>query len=213
MKLKLNETFNSIQTEGILAGRPAYFIRLSGCNLRCSFCDTDHEPGKKMSVKKIIKRMEKEALSSTVILTGGEPMMHDGTTELVTAIIRLGWIVQIETNGTVVPKDFPFLPPDKGYKAGMVIVCSPKTKKIHKDILKSASCFKYVVKSGETGKDGLPVGIAKPPTERYSSVMLSPMFEKDPKRTQDNAKHVVDLCLQYGFYMTYQYHKHIKGMD
>ncbi len=207
VKLKINETFNSIQTEGVLTGRPAYFIRVAGCNLKCSFCDTDHKKGKMIPIKKIIKKMQKEACSSTVILTGGEPMLYDSTTQLVTAIIRLGWIVQIETNGTYVPKDFPFLAPDKGYKAGLLIVCSPKTKEIHPEVLKAASCFKYTIQAGKQGKDGLPRNVAKPPKKRYSSIMLSPMFTDNKKDTQKNIDETVKLCLQYGYYMSYQYHK------
>jgi len=207
LKLKVNETFNSIQTEGILQGRPAYFIRLSGCNLNCSFCDTDHKKGKKMSIKKILEKMEKEACSSTVILTGGEPFMHEATTDLVTGIIRLGWFVQIETNGTVLPSEFPLVPPDKSLRAGLMVVCSPKTKKINPDIAKVASVFKYVVKRDSCGKDGLPIGLYK--TKRRHTIMLSPMFEKSKKKTQENINYTVKMCQKHGYYFTLQYHKFI----
>ena len=71
---KINEIFYSLQGEGYHTGMPAVFIRFSGCNLKCSFCDTRHEEGVLMSDDEIIAEVRKYP-AVTVILTGGEPSL------------------------------------------------------------------------------------------------------------------------------------------
>lgn len=110
---KINEIFYSLQGEGYHSGTPAVFIRFSGCNLKCNFCDTKHEEGTYMSDNEII-----EAISSfpanTVILTGGEPSLQidDALIEL---LHKAGKYICIETNGThLLPSGIDW------------ITCSPK---------------------------------------------------------------------------------------
>lgn len=71
---KINEIFYSLQGEGFYTGTPALFIRFSGCNLKCNFCDTRHEDGKWMSDEDITAQAA-QCPASTVILTGGEPSL------------------------------------------------------------------------------------------------------------------------------------------
>ena len=73
---KINEIFYSLQGEGFHTGTPAVFIRFSGCNLKCSFCDTQHEEGVLMSDEEILDAVG-EYPATTVILTGGEPFTLD----------------------------------------------------------------------------------------------------------------------------------------
>lgn len=95
---KINEIFYSLQGEGFYTGTPAVFIRFSGCNLKCSFCDTQHEEGCLMSDDEIMEEVGKYP-AATVILTGGEPSLWiDG--EFVDRLHRAGKYVCIETNGT-----------------------------------------------------------------------------------------------------------------
>ena len=95
---KINEIFYSLQGEGFHTGTPAVFIRFSGCNLRCSFCDTHHEEGTLMSDEQLI-----DAVSAypcrMVILTGGEPSLWIDET-LIERLHQAGKYVCIETNGT-----------------------------------------------------------------------------------------------------------------
>ena len=71
---KINEIFYSLQGEGYHTGTPAVFVRFSGCNLKCSFCDTQHEEGTLMTDDEIIAEVSKYP-AATVILTGGEPSL------------------------------------------------------------------------------------------------------------------------------------------
>ena len=98
---KINEIFYSIQGEGYFTGTPAVFVRFSGCNLRCPFCDTEHKEGKMLSDDEIIAEIRRYP-ALHVVLTGGEPCMQV-TYDLVDKIKATGRFVQIETNGTLVP--------------------------------------------------------------------------------------------------------------
>lgn len=95
---KINEIFYSLQGEGFHTGTPAVFIRFSGCNLKCSFCDTQHEEGIGMSDEEILAEVGKYP-ATTVILTGGEPSLWIDR-EFVDRLHRMGRFVCIETNGT-----------------------------------------------------------------------------------------------------------------
>ena len=95
---KINEIFYSLQGEGYHTGTAAVFIRFSGCNLKCSFCDTQHEDGILMSDEDIVTEVSKYP-AATVILTGGEPSLWIDR-EFVDCLHQAGKYVCIETNGT-----------------------------------------------------------------------------------------------------------------
>ncbi len=94
---KINEILYSLQGEGFYTGTPAVFIRFSGCNLRCAFCDTRHEEGSMMSDRAILREVMKHP-AKMVILTGGEPGLWVDE-NLVEQLHALGKYVCIETNG------------------------------------------------------------------------------------------------------------------
>ena len=97
--MKVNEIFYSVQGEGRFAGTPAVFLRLSGCNLRCSFCDTDHRSYVQMTEDEIVS--EASAYKSRhIVITGGEPTLQL-TASLARKLHDKGFFIQIETNGTV----------------------------------------------------------------------------------------------------------------
>ena len=98
MMRKINEIFYSLQGEGYHTGTPAVFIRFSGCNLKCSFCDTQHEAGTLMTDDEIIAEVSKYP-AVTVILTGGEPSLWIDDA-LIDRLHEAGKYVCIETNGT-----------------------------------------------------------------------------------------------------------------
>ncbi len=109
--MKVVEIFKSIEGEGIRAGLPVTFIRLFGCNLNCSYCDTryaceDKEPYSVMSIEEIMETVREYKLNR-VTLTGGEPMIHPGVEKLLRTLIKEGYEVNVETNGTRFPIRFP----------------------------------------------------------------------------------------------------------
>ena len=97
-KMKINEIFYSIQGEGRWAGTPMVFIRFAGCNLKCPFCDTIHEPFQEMSVADILGRINCIP-AEHVCITGGEPSLQL-TDELIHYLHVQGRIIHVETNGT-----------------------------------------------------------------------------------------------------------------
>jgi len=93
------EVFESIQGEGFWAGTPAYFVRLAGCNLKCWFCDTRRDDGKRVGIRRLAKEAGKSGLWR-VVITGGEPTIHPELPGLVAALAGENMDVHLETNGT-----------------------------------------------------------------------------------------------------------------
>jgi 7-carboxy-7-deazaguanine synthase len=105
--MKIAEIFYSIQGEGKLVGAPSVFVRVSGCNLRCVWCDTPYASwrpeGREMMTEEIMAEVEQHPTRYTVI-TGGEPMMFGETVELIGALKAKGKHVTVETAGTLWPE-------------------------------------------------------------------------------------------------------------
>jgi 7-carboxy-7-deazaguanine synthase len=108
----ITEIFKSIQGEGTRAGLPCIFVRLTGCNLRCTWCDTAYafHGGKKMTVEEVLTRVDElagcnagepgsEVVVPLVELTGGEPLLQDEIYPLAERLLRAGYTVMIETSG------------------------------------------------------------------------------------------------------------------
>ena len=104
--MRIAEIFHSIQGEGLLAGVPSIFIRTSGCNLRCHWCDTPYASwkpeGPEMSIEEILKKIS-EWDCNHIVLTGGEPMIASDLPELAEALKNQGKHITIETAGTILP--------------------------------------------------------------------------------------------------------------
>jgi len=105
--MRISEIFHSIQGEGLLLGVPSVFVRTSGCNLRCRWCDTPYASwnpeGEEMSLEEILCRIRGYDCRH-VVLTGGEPMVASGIWELATALRAEGKHITIETAATVSPQ-------------------------------------------------------------------------------------------------------------
>lgn len=125
--MRVNEIFYSLQGEGRFTGTPAVFLRLSGCNLKCPFCDTEHEDGVEMQPAEIISEILKYP-SRHIVITGGEPSLQLDR-DFVDCLHQYGYLVQVETNGV------KRLPDNVDW-----ITCSPKYKPICYDEVQEIKC-------------------------------------------------------------------------
>lgn len=122
--LDVNAIFSTIQGEGPFSGHPATFIRLAGCNIKCTWCDTEYTERKTMSVTEIYKEVH-DIGHNLVVITGGEPMRQE-IAPLINTLEQNGHMVQIETNGILWSPGVE--------ETGCIFVCSPKTSKVHPNI-------------------------------------------------------------------------------
>ena len=97
---KINEIFHSLQGEGYNTGTASVFIRLSGCNLHCAFCDTRHEEGTMMSLPEIVEQVMRYPNAPLIVLTGGEPSLWIDEDFVMGLKQATGKTIAIETNGT-----------------------------------------------------------------------------------------------------------------
>lgn len=123
---KVNEIFHSLQGEGYNTGTASVFIRLSGCNLQCAFCDTQHTQGIMMSAPAIVEAVMQYPDAPLIVLTGGEPTLQ-ADDALINALKLTGKRISIETNGTrPVPAgiDWVTLSPKQGFDGGDAQPCT-----------------------------------------------------------------------------------------
>ncbi len=108
MPLLVNEIFKSIQGESWFAGLPCVFVRLTGCNLRCNYCDTKYayEAGEEFSIAELLVKIA-DYQCPMVDITGGEPLLQDETPELAETLLEKAKTVLVETNGSL---DIDMLP-------------------------------------------------------------------------------------------------------
>jgi len=208
--MKVCEIFTSIQGESTCAGLPCTFIRLSGCNLRCTYCDTKYayEDGVEMLVEEIVGRV-KSAGINLVEITGGEPLLQEKETDnLIRSLIDHGNDVLIETNGSFSIKGID--------KRATVILdvktpCSGMSDKMdlrNFDYIKKSDEIKFVLcdrNDYEWSKDI----IASHRLAGKSEVLLSPAFGVlEPRRlTEWILEDRLDVRLNL------QLHKYIFGPD
>jgi organic radical activating enzyme len=173
--------------------------------LACDFCDTEFETYQNFSLQKILdevqklsKNSEQKIVRNLVVITGGEPMRQP-IESLCEELIKLNFLVQIETNGTI----FRDLPPQ------IKIICSPKitNKKYHQirpDLLARLNALKFIIsKTKENYQQVAEVGQAKLQIPIY----VQPMDEYDEVKNQDNLRHALELSQKYGYRLSLQIHK------
>jgi organic radical activating enzyme len=148
MLYPITETFYSIQGEGYHAGTPAFFIRFAGCNLRCPWCDTNHAKRREAYAKDLAGEASTYP-STLVILTGGEPTLHN-LFPLVSALRAEGKYVAVETNGTLLTGghidlfDWLTVSPKPGWKYDLSALWGNEIKVVLDDVLdphQFESCF------------------------------------------------------------------------
>ncbi|WP_341764208.1 7-carboxy-7-deazaguanine synthase QueE [Candidatus Tisiphia endosymbiont of Beris chalybata] len=208
--LEVKSIFKTIQGEGPFVGTPAVFIRLGGCNLACSFCDTDFEEFNIVNLQEIIKNVldlslnfSKQRVINLVVITGGEPF-RQSIELLCDSLVKLKFTVQIETNGTLY----------RNIAEQVQIVCSPKVIKnrylpLREDLLPRLQAIKFLVAKNVLGYSQIPeLGQSK-----YNiPVFVQPMDQNNHIINQENEQFAVNLALNYGYRLSLQTHK-ILGID
>ena len=108
MALKINEIYYSVQGESTHAGRPCIFIRLTYCNLRCTYCDTEYAfyEGKDMEITHIMNEI-KQWDCNLVEVTGGEPLFQDNCINLLNELVNSNYEIMLETGGSLSISDVP----------------------------------------------------------------------------------------------------------
>jgi organic radical activating enzyme len=200
MNYPVLEIFYSIQGEGAHVGMPAVFVRLAGCPLSCPFCDTPsrNDKGTLMSVAEIMSEINKYQ-SELVILTGGEPTMHD-LTELVTAIDEDDRQIVIETNGVANP--FPIM----DLSIWVHYSVSPKAVSVSKEMYALAGSIKLLC-GLETTADDILEQATMINSYGYPEILLQPIVDDGPYAENLTLAHTVNLCLQTGYKLSLQIHK------
>lgn len=206
--LEVFKIFPTIQGEGPFTGTPAIFVRLAGCNLFCSQCDTDYTSSRiRMTPKEILGQIK--AIGSPaklIVLTGGEPF-RQGIGPLCIEAIAAGYEIQIETNGSLFQYGLPYGDPR------LTIVCSPKTPKVHPSLAGWINAYKYVLDAKHVGEDGLPMeSMGTPmrigrPDNKERPIYVQPLDVQDPIENKKNIDACIASCLKHGYRLSFQIHK------
>lgn len=234
--LAVQELFYTLQGEGPYSGRPAVFIRLAGCNLACTFCDTEFESNidNRVSLPTIVNQVRQAAIHDFVVLTGGEPMRQNIVPLIMLLLDNGVKLVQIETAGTLwVAGLEPLIE-----RGSVELVVSPKTAGLNPRVVKWARHYKYIIEEGRTSDiDGLPAFGTQQATTDSPQVLFRPygdrtvahgislglepptiwvspcdahdaiwMHERGEK-TQANVREAVRVAMQYGYRLSLQTHK------
>lgn len=204
--LEVKNIFPTVQGEGPFAGMPAVFVRLGGCNLACSFCDTEFEQFEPMTVADIVLNVAQRVVANDypqgrklVVITGGEPLRQP-IAPLCEALLAAGYQVQVETNGTL----FRPLP------EAVHVICSPKNTDgkgyapVRSDVLERANALKFIVSSRINGY----THVAEVGQSRFGTpVYIQPMDEYEPQQNAANVQHASQLAAQHGYKLSLQTHK------
>lgn len=220
----VHSMFDTIQGEGPHSGRRAYFVRLEGCNLRCTWCDTAFEGGTWMKPLDIALKARHDARHRDLcVVTGGEPLRQP-IEAMTSHLLSVFTCVQFETSGSVWRDELVEL--KQYYKGRLQFVVSPKTPTIHKGWDALADAWKYPLRVGEIADDdGLPLTntqlvagrrmkLCRPPVDTpVEHVYITPIDEGEDKvMTQRNCEAVVRSARRFGYTAQVQLHK-ILGVE
>ena len=173
---KINEIFHSLQGEGYHSGTPAVFVRFSGCNLHCAFCDTQHQNGTMMSLQAIVDEVNKNPSAPLLVLTGGEPSLFIDEAFVAELKQKTGKIIAIETNGTrhlPANLDWVTLSPKTAFEGGNAEPC----------LLTSCNELKVVYLSQD---------LSQYEHIKAQYKFLQPCFCEDEKQRMENMKSCVE---------------------
>lgn len=225
--LRIAEIFTSIQGEGKWVGVPSTFVRISGCNLRCGWCDTPYASwspeGPVMELDQVVAEVPRSIRH--VVVTGGEPMVFDGVVELCARLKALGHVITVETAGTlfrevacdlisISPKLSNSAPDDPHWRErheAIRLDLSPLTKLVERyspDVQ-----LKFVVNpehdlEGQVGEI-FAVRARVPEVESASILLMAEGIDEGTLSRRERL--LVPICLAHGFRLTPRYHVTLFG--
>ena len=193
--MQITEIYKSLQGESTYAGVPCVFVRLTGCNLRCSWCDTEYSfyGGKKMTADQVLDQVQRLSSAGLVEITGGEPMLQER--ELVPLMQRLldsGYKVLLETSGerplenapASVVKIVDVKCPDSG-EADTFRIENLATLTPHDEV-------KFVISGRNDYEFARDFSARRHLAEKVNAVLFSPAFAKDAAGARDASKCLLD---------------------
>src|SRR5690242_1681918 len=206
--MRVTEIFNSIQGEGTRAGRPCVFVRFTGCDLRCGYCDTAYafHGGREMTMEAILDEVARHPCK-LVLLTGGEPLLQKDLPALARALLARGYEVTVETHGQ---RPLDALPREV---VRIVDVKTPGSGEVAKDLRYLAALaphdeVKFVVCSEEDWRWSLDV-IRRHELAGRCALLVSPVHGAvDPK---DLARWILESGVEAR--LNLQLHKIVWGAD
>jgi 7-carboxy-7-deazaguanine synthase len=198
--LEIVDIFKTFQGEGFFQGHPAIFVRLGGCNLACKFCDTNFDIYEKKELSFILKKVNllAENKISLVVITGGEPLRQP-IEKLCKTLLKNGFKVQIETNGTI----------NRKLPKKVHIIISPKNeglggyKSLNTFYNNHQMAYKFLISKFIPKYSKLPNFIS----EIKQPVYIQPIDELDSKKNSENLEYAKQLCLQHNLILSIQLHK------
>lgn len=223
-RLQVHEVFATIQGEGPFSGRRAVFVRLTGCCLKCWFCDTewDDDGDPTMAVEAVVQMVQQAAETMPglpvplVVITGGEPTNWP-LLPLVLQLRRREYPVQVETAGVRWDTAFEL--------EGVAVVVSPKTPIVAAEFYREPRpnvWWKYPLMAGQTDpQDGLPVTntqiangrqrrLARPPGDALRRVIVTPVDMGNAELTAANEAEVGRVAMRHDYVAQLQIHKHLR---
>lgn len=205
MNLKINEIFYSIQGESSMIGSPCVFVRLTYCNLRCKYCDTEYAfyEGREISIDEIIDEVKKYNCN-LIEITGGEPLVQENVNLLMSKLCDEGFKVMIETGGSLTVKNID-------YRVKIIMdLKTPSSGMVNKnlydniDYLKNDDEIKFVIGNREDYDWSKEIMKKYNLTDRLN-VLFSPVFNEI--QNIDLAKWILKDRLNVRFQI--QLHKYI----
>lgn len=220
--LKLNEVFYSIQGEGIYQGEPTIFIRLQGCNLECSFCDTTYASGGKplrvLTPYSLVKELHNKynLNHKHICITGGEPLLQDSTVyNLVTLLIIFNCKISIETNGSLIPPLQLMTPIVNSWVVDYKLPSSGSFKSFNfkwLNYLQPMDQLKFVASNKEDLKEVLVIlKILYSSSIHPPKILISPTF-KDGVLDTKLCDTCIEFCKETNSRFSLQIHKIIWGL-
>lgn len=220
-RYQVTDIWYTIQGEGPHMGKPAMFVRFSGCTLACFFCDTKWDDNAEyISLEEIVDTIVRRTppRCDLIVFTGGEPLRQDLAPLFYQLRKRFeeerGYAphLQIETSGSIWDPALDAFPSEE-----LTVVVSPKTPTLNSLIEARADAYKYVIDAyGISETDGLPVvstqqegkkaHIARP-TRSHVPIYVSPMDVQDEAQNKVNTMTVGRIALVYGYRVSLQMHK------